>query len=419
MLPSAASRLVAIAVAGRLVPSMLRGARFAPTVAAAQQPRFSSSPSSGGCVPPATFFARVLEVEPKSVVEVDADHGNVSIENGDLCAVEIGATGVAGDDPDAAPLDPPEITTTSLASASSQQQQQNPGTPPPIRITVRSSSQGAALVTARIPERYCSLTARARAGSVRVERITEASLNVTARDSVDLASIRGTEVAVESELGDVRSPAGASGASVSLRAPSGAIEMKRVVGNSVEVVARGDVDLASVYADSASVASEAGSVLLGNTGCDDLLVAAEAGDVRVDGCTKNLRVLGCRSATIHLSRDCGLVHVSSVRETVRVTVEPGARVRATVRCARRLPTSGSDVREDPLDDEDPIRLEGATTTVVSAEGGVANQRTGNAANFSANSAIDSVLVVDAPEATVSIGARSWLAGLMNKPKKSP
>ena len=340
---------------------------------------------------------------PKTRLEIVAHDGDVHVRNGDLDAIDLSAKAKEDEGGGGGGGGGGDGERRVVAGVV-----EGPSSP-----TVRLEAERVSLVTALIPERYCGAQVRAQAGAVSVAKITEASLDVWAKKSVDLQSVKGIEVDVHSDAGDIGGVA--SGSNVCLRTKQGAIDMKKVVGNAVDVHSLGTVSMGSLYADVASVLSEERNVSLGNIGCKELVVRAEKGVVDIKGVTGNLEVAGCRRASIHLSKDCQKVQVRDVEEDIEITLEAGTSVKCKIDSASKEWTE--DVREEAV-----VGQEEMDAVILSVPGmGLGMGLDTTAGNHRGESEVEprqSELTVSAPNARVRISANSWLASmLMKKPSE--
>ncbi|QDZ17703.1 hypothetical protein HOP50_01g02110 [Chloropicon primus] len=335
------------------------------------------------------WSTRVAPVPPNTLVDVlGAPSGDVSVGNGDHDAVELSLDDAPGTAPD------PRVSIGRQAGDAS-------GKLGPLvrcRFPPASSPGSPQQLRARIPERYCSLRLRAPGGGASVEGVAEAGLDLRARDAARVRSVRGSVVSIESERGDVVADS-VSGSDLSLRATRGLVEAKKVVGLLVRVSAAKGASLRSLYAEEASVESEGGDVALGNAGCRSLLVNAGGGAVKVDGVSGNLRVAGGKACSVNLSRDCKKVEILGVEGEVRVTAEPGRRIKCSIDAEAVAFGEGVTLDED-----------GSFITVEGEMGARAPRLEGEDGAEEA----DRELAVTSPKAKVVVSGSSWLTDILKK-----
>eukprot|EP00270_Netrium_digitus_P022013 TRINITY_DN9691_c0_g1_i1.p1 TRINITY_DN9691_c0_g1~~TRINITY_DN9691_c0_g1_i1.p1 ORF type:complete len:562 (+),score=100.85 TRINITY_DN9691_c0_g1_i1:45-1688(+) len=115
-------------------------------------------------------------------------------------------------------------------------------------LNLEEDGLGADAVTATIPERWCSVMARADKGSVHIDRIVEANMEISTNGSdVVIGDVRGLDAVVDTQGGSVK--ANSLYANVAVKSHGGDVQLKSCMGEKVDIDAgEGSLRVASVYA---------------------------------------------------------------------------------------------------------------------------------------------------------------------------
>mmetsp|Transcript_152 Transcript_152/g.336 ORF Transcript_152/g.336 Transcript_152/m.336 type:complete len:373 (-) Transcript_152:375-1493(-) len=206
------------------------------------------------------------------------------------------------------------------------------------------------------PEKWISYDIESKGGApVHVSKVVEASLAVRSHGGdVELGAVRAYSAHVHT-MGAARCGAlrgnELSGSNVELRTGRGAIDLKRLIGQRVQVeLHNAPLRVGALYAENIVVHTGGAAVDIGTLDCSghEANIETEGGKISVNSLDGNANLFSRGGdVEVHLHAKIGSVRIASSGGTVRVAVSPQSTVAVAVRAARVVHCQGTVVALDP------------------------------------------------------------------------